>query len=124
MKTWRFTCKQCGACCIKLDGYETTCTTRDVRRWERQGRYDILAWVETWAASQKRLVHDIWINPRTGNPVTRCPWLRKVARTNRYRCLIHDTKPERCRNWCPDSTAHAAEIGCRGWEESTSYHSG
>lgn len=111
----RFICKQCGRCCLHLDGFETTCSPRDISRWERLKRYDILAWVETYTVGTSRSVHEIWIHPRTGDNVLRCPWLRKLPGKNRYVCRIHACKPERCRNWQPDSPRHAREIGCRGF---------
>jgi hypothetical protein len=113
-----FVCKQCGRCCLYLDGFETTCSQRDIARWERNGRYDILAWVETYNFAAGLPVHEIWIHPRTGNNVTRCPWLRKLPGDDRYACRINALKPDRCRNWQPDSVPHAREIGCRGFARS------
>ncbi|MFC1592193.1 hypothetical protein ACFL43_06685 [Thermodesulfobacteriota bacterium] len=110
-----FSCKQCGSCCLNLDGYETTCSAADVRRWERQGRYDILAWVESCETAGGRVIHEVWVNPDSGEPVTRCPWLRKQPRRDRYLCRINDTKPERCRWWTPDSHKHARDVGCQGF---------
>jgi hypothetical protein len=43
-----FNCKQCGQCCINLlDAFTTCATDKDVEMWEREGRDDILEWVDT-----------------------------------------------------------------------------
>lgn len=47
---------------------------------------------------------DLWFRPRdkelpkSGDPeLRRCPFLRKLPKKDKYKCLIHDTKPEVCR---------------------------
>jgi hypothetical protein len=65
--------------------------------WEREGRYDILEWVDTIQLGN-HCVHDIWISPVTHDDVKRCPWLRKLPNQDKYVCRIHDVKPEHCRN--------------------------
>jgi Fe-S-cluster containining protein len=109
-----FQCRQCGQCCIRLSGAFSACATEaDIERWEAAGREDILAWVDPIVLGDGR-VYDIWVNPDTGEDVSRCPWLRKVRGTERYRCRIHDLKPEHCRHY-PRSRRHATETGCPGW---------
>ena len=110
-----FVCRQCGQCCLNLGDAFTTCATdEDVRRWEAAGRYDILAWVDPIAVGGDQYVFDIWVSPRTGEDVNRCPWLRKVRGEDRYVCRIHDLKPDHCRRY-PTSRRHAAETGCPGY---------
>ncbi len=111
-----FTCKQCGNCCTKLDGYNTTCSNRDVRRWEKLGRYDILQWVCSLRVGKNRWEHQVWINSETDMEVERCPFLRKVRGQAKYLCRIHDVKPERCREWGSPTKEFALEIGCKGYE--------
>ncbi len=84
--------------------------------WEKNGRYDILAWVMTLVSKSGRQTHEIWFNPETGDQATRCPWLRKLPKREAYVCRIHDMKPSRCRDWRPGSRSVAAEIGCRGFD--------
>ena len=106
----KFECVQCGHCCLDLsDAFQTSVPDSDLLRWERQNRYDILEWVDTFAG-----LNDIWINPKTGEPVNRCPWLRKRPKKDRYICRIHETKPKHCRNF-PKSKRHAFENGCKGF---------
>lgn len=41
-----FTCRQCGHCCLDLNAFASCASEEDVRRWEQEGRVDILEWVE------------------------------------------------------------------------------
>ncbi|MBW2369293.1 MAG: YkgJ family cysteine cluster protein [Deltaproteobacteria bacterium] len=106
----KFKCVQCGRCCLELpDAYQTSVSDYDVKRWKRENRSDILEWVDSFMG-----LNDIWISPKTGEPVNRCPWLRKLPKKNKYICRIHETKPEHCRNF-PKSKRHALENGCNGF---------
>jgi hypothetical protein len=41
-----FSCKQCGNCCLNLSGAFSTCADeKDIERWEKKERSDILEWV-------------------------------------------------------------------------------
>ncbi len=109
-----FQCRQCGHCCLNLTDAIATCATgEDIRRWEAAGREDILAWVDSIAVGDE-CIYDIWINPETGDDVSRCPWLRKVRGQDRFVCRIHDLKPDHCRAY-PKSRHHAEETGCPGF---------
>jgi hypothetical protein len=38
-----FSCKQCGNCCLNLsDAFSTCADEKDIERWEKMGRSDIL----------------------------------------------------------------------------------
>jgi len=107
----KFDCIQCGHCCLELhDAYQTSVPDSDVLRWEREDRYDILERVDLFAG-----LNDIWISPKSGEPVNRCPWLRKLPKKDKYICRIHETKPEHCRKF-PKSKRHALENGCKGFK--------
>ncbi|MBI5446724.1 MAG: YkgJ family cysteine cluster protein [Deltaproteobacteria bacterium] len=111
----KFRCLQCGHCCRGLgDAFATSADMDDVDRWEREGRFDILEWVDLRLRDVGMM--DLWIDPATGDEATRCPWLRKVPREHRYRCRIHDTKPRHCREY-PKSKKHALMTGCPGFQE-------
>ena len=106
----KFQCVQCGHCCMNLSGaYQTSIPDADVKRWKREHRYDILEWVDTFGG-----LNDIWISPKTGEAVSRCPWLRKLPKKDKYICRIHQTKPAHCRNF-PKSKRHALDSGCQGF---------
>jgi len=111
-----FKCRQCGHCCLALyDAFTTCATDEDVSMWEREGRKDILEWVDPIAICEGEAVYDIWINPITGEDVEKCPWLKKVRGKNKYICRIHDVKPKHCRDY-PRSGKHGEKTGCRGFE--------
>ncbi|MGB9439903.1 MAG: YkgJ family cysteine cluster protein [Desulfobacterales bacterium] len=112
-----FKCKQCGNCCLNLyDAFSTCATEDDIRMWDSNGRDDILEWVDPINVGGDHYVFDIWISPKTGEDVTRCPWLRKLPKQDKYICRIHDVKPEHCRNY-PKSRQHAMKTGCKGLED-------
>jgi len=111
-----FTCKQCGNCCLNLsDAFQTSVSDEEIALWEIEGRYDILEWVNSIHLGEEHYIHDIWINPKTGDDVSRCPRLRKLPKQDKYICRIHDLKPEHCLRY-PKSRKHAEETGCRGFE--------
>lgn len=111
-----FKCIQCGNCCLNLsDAFQTSVSGEDIALWRVKGRFDILDWVDPIPVGDGNYVYDIWINPKTGDDVFRCPWLRKLPKQDKYICRIHDVKPEHCRNY-PRSKKHAEETGCMGFE--------
>ncbi len=111
-----FKCKQCGNCCLNLnDAFQTSVSDEEIALWEIKGRYDILEWVDSIPIGDEHHIHDIWIDPETGDDVDRCPWLRKLPNQDKYICRIQDVKPEHCRNY-PKSKEHAEKTGCRGFE--------
>ena len=98
-----------------LEAYSTCATDEDVKMWEREGRDDILAWVDTIHLGD-HCVHNIWLSPVTRDDVKRCPWLRNLPNQGKYICRIHDVKPEHCRNY-PLSWKHANETDCKGFDD-------
>ena len=110
-----FNCKRCGTCCRFTDAYWTTVDESDIIMWEKAGRWDIIAWVETIELDNGKYINDIWIHPETREEVKRCPWLRKRRGKDEYYCRIHDLKPAHCRDY-PISRHHAKTTGCRGFE--------
>jgi Fe-S-cluster containining protein len=106
----KFKCIQCGHCCLNLSGaYQTSVPDSDMKRWKREQRFDILEWVGPFEG-----MDEIWISPKTGEYVNRCPWLRKLPKKSKYICRIHETKPEHCRNF-PKSKRHALDNDCKGF---------
>ncbi len=106
----KFKCVQCGHCCLDLSGaYQTSVPDTDIKRWKREQRFDILEWVGPFGG-----MDEIWISPKTGEYVNRCPWLRKLPKQKKYICRTHGTKPEHCRNF-PKSKRHALDNCCKGF---------
>jgi len=107
-----FSCKQCGKCCVAFIDTSQGCASEvDVELWEYEERDDILAWVDELPGG----IYDIWIHPKTGDDVSRCPWLRKLPNQDKFVCKINDVKPEVCRNF-PVTRKQAEGIGCKGFD--------
>jgi Fe-S-cluster containining protein len=106
-------CTQCGKCCTNANFMgNLSATAEDVERWEDAGRHDILEWVSIFTDGDERILSgDLWISPRTGEEVGRCPFVRKVRGQERYECTIYDTRPETCRKY-PRGIEHMKSIGC------------
>jgi Fe-S-cluster containining protein len=91
-------CTRCGKCCTNPDYMGTLqATGEDMKRWIREGRDDILAWIYVLTPS----IGDLWISPRTGEDASRCPFVRKDANRPTYRCTIYETRPQVCRDYIP-----------------------
>jgi len=117
----KFHCIQCGSCCRNLsDAYVTSVDKDVINRWRAEKRWDILRWVSIFQSGGETVFGDLWISPNTGDEVTRCPWLRKLPRQDKYKCRIHDTKPAHCKNY-PKSKRHALTTGCRGFGDDSTF---
>ena len=81
--------------------------TKDVRRWQREGRDDILRYVDTVTPE----VHEAWVKPDHKADCTRCPFVRKDRNAPTYTCRIHETRPEPCRDY-PQNYAQMEQDGC------------
>ena len=108
-------CTQCGKCCthpefmggMMADG-------ADVIRWQREGRHDILAWVDILGSDDNPWA-DLWISPDAGDESEVCPFVRKRC-DGKYDCAIYDTRPQVCRDY-PVNKSHMIGIGCEMLEE-------
>ncbi|MFA4876327.1 MAG: YkgJ family cysteine cluster protein [Methanoregula sp.] len=105
-------CEQCGLCC-RIFGPAITPTIPNVYLWIEQERTDILRWYVAFRENGTTVpatslrpgdLEDIVTvemrHPDTGEYVTVCPFLRRVAK-NRYLCGIHLVKPDMCCNYQP-----------------------
>jgi len=108
-----FSCKQCGRCCTALD-YHDQLTEEDVAHWKRLSRADILQWVRTLYRDGHEKAYKIWTIPGTTRLADNCPFLKKIPSANRWECLIHDVKPEICRQY-PLTRKHGIMTGCPGF---------
>jgi len=109
-----FTCQQCGACCgDEITTQWITINSEDVVRWENERRLDILKYVsgqwycpscgENWFGPWSEYGLCKRCNQKTISKedielrfADRCPFLRKIASRDRYRCTIQKTKPSTC----------------------------
>jgi Fe-S-cluster containining protein len=94
-----FTCKRCGTCCTNY--IKLFATKDDIYRWKKKGRDDILNRVRIrYDHTGAIIAGDIWFNPRMGEKIIkRCPFLRKIRKTDKYACLIYETRPEICKRY-------------------------
>ena len=83
-------CNQCGKCCLRYGAQSLAITREEIERWEIE-RPDIFAYV-----SENR----IWFDPKSGEPLERCPWL--VGTSPPYTCSIYLDRPEDCRSYPAD----------------------
>lgn len=99
-----FKCKRCGFCCLTI--IEFNVTKEDIYRWWREGRTDILFYVDFIYLEDGRLVSGREykgekikkdrVSEFYCNGKERCPFVIKVRNKDIYECLIQDTKPEYC----------------------------
>ena len=97
MSIEKFKCEWCGNCCLEC-GAELYACPPDIERWRREDRKDILRFVDIYEFDGVLAGGDLWIK-QTGEELDRCPFLRKLPKQNKYKCLIHNTKPAVCKNF-------------------------
>jgi len=108
-------CTNCGKCCTN-ESYMLTlsATQEDVERWQAEGREDILRFVSVLGPFGYLLpgpaYADLWIDERTGNERSRCPFVRKVRGQPRYLCTIYETRPQVCRDYQPWAPGNLCEV--------------
>lgn len=94
-------CNQCGKCCIHYGDGALSASHSDIESWELF-RPDIAEYVRG---------DEIWFDPRSGEPLQRCPWLQQDASTHKYTCDIYLDRPEDCRHY-PVSIADMVKDDC------------
>lgn len=89
-------CNQCGKCCLKYSNGSglRSASLEDVSTWMKYAP-EVLEYAPA-------PLFDLWISPVTGEEMLRCPWLRKLPRKNKYKCRIHEVKPDVCFNYPVD----------------------
>jgi Fe-S-cluster containining protein len=144
-----FRCLRCGRCWIEA-GPTLHVAQNDVERWKAERRKDILSklWLNQlvcrecdieWPPWEGKKCPECgkhptdavyyWLDPRSpmtvfsqllANP--RCPFLRKVRKKDEYLCIIHETKPDICRDFpeleeskVTDNEEECIEWGCKGY---------
>ncbi len=80
-------CNQCGKCCIKYSNGGLSASQSEIELWEIF-KPDIYQYVSNGK---------IWVDPKTGEQIECCPWLRKESSQEKYACDIYDDRPEDCR---------------------------
>lgn len=141
----QFQCLRCGRCCL-VAGEILHVSQSDVDRWRKANRIDILdkLWLNSflcercgisWPAWQGENYPECgkhsdkgdyyWLDQRRPRDFfsqqmagPRCPFLKKTREKDEYSCLIHDNKPEICRNFpqLVENEVTENEIECIEWK--------
>lgn len=82
-------CNQCGKCCIKYSNGGLSASTSEIELWD-VFRPKIRAYVRD---------EKIWMDPKSGEQLELCPWLRKAPNQDLYTCDIYYDRPEDCRSY-------------------------
>lgn len=80
-------CNQCGKCCIKYSNGGLSASQSEIELWEIF-KPDIHQYVSNGK---------IWVDPKTGEQIERCPWLRKEPNQEKYTCDIYYDRPDDCK---------------------------
>jgi len=97
-------CTQCGKCCIKYSNGDLAASDSDIEMWELF-RPHIAEYVRDGK---------IWMDPKTGQQIELCPWLRKEQKAPNqviYTCDIYFDRPEDCRHY-PTTIAEMVRDEC------------
>lgn len=99
-------CTQCGKCCLLYSDGGLSASAEEVEAWETFNPA-----IASYVVGGK-----IWMDPDTGEQLTRCPWLELLPAdsTNgpdKYGCRIYQDRPEDCRHY-PVSIADMVRDGC------------
>jgi Fe-S-cluster containining protein len=99
-------CTQCGKCCLLYSDGGLSASAEEIEAWE------------TFNPAIAEYVVDgkIWMDPDTGEQLTRCPWLQLLPAdttngSDKYGCSIYQDRPEDCRHY-PTSIAEMVRDGC------------
>lgn len=84
MPPGRFVCKRCGHCCTELNNaFQGTMTHEEYEEMLAVAPNNIS--ISEWVSFIEFVsLVDYWINPKTGDEVDRCPWLR-FHKAERYK---------------------------------------
>lgn len=99
-------CTQCGKCCLLYSDGGLSAGAEELEAWE----------IFNPAITEYVVEGRIWMDPDTGEQLTRCPWLELLPAGSRngpdkYGCRIYQDRPEDCRHY-PGSIAEMLRDGC------------
>lgn len=85
-------CNGCGRCCENAGNGGISATREDLEHWETY-RPDIAQYADGMR---------IWVDPKTGMYLSRCPFLSYSSDGKRSSCQIYHDRPEDCRHYPVD----------------------
>ncbi|WJG10881.1 YkgJ family cysteine cluster protein [Aliiglaciecola sp. LCG003] len=99
-------CNQCGKCCVKYSDGGLSVTEQEIDMWVLF-RPDIVDYVKNGK---------IWHQPKSGEAITLCPWLRIDAKSKLYTCDIYFDRPDDCKYY-PVTIAQMVDDECEMLED-------
>ncbi len=100
-------CNSCGKCCLKYGGGRLSASQDEILWWQ-QARPSIAQYVKD---------DQIWVDPKSGALLDRCPWLEHDVRAQSYSCAIYHDRPEECRQY-PTEITEMVQDDCEMIESS------
>ncbi|MEH6588973.1 MAG: YkgJ family cysteine cluster protein [Halioglobus sp.] len=105
-------CNQCGKCCLQYSDGGLSATAEEIESWE----------IFNPAIAEYVVGGEIWMDPVSGEQLTRCPWLELLpgdtgAGSVKYGCRIYHNRPQDCRHY-PVSIADMVRDDCEMIEAS------
>jgi len=99
-------CNQCGKCCLAYSDGGLSASAEEIENWE----------LFNPAIAQYVANGNIWMDPVSGEQLTRCPWLQVLPEHSqsgaaKYGCRIYWDRPQDCRHY-PVSIADMVRDGC------------
>ncbi|MCX2980620.1 YkgJ family cysteine cluster protein [Halieaceae bacterium IMCC14734] len=99
-------CNQCGKCCLQYSDGGLSATAEEIESWE----------IFNPAIADYVVNGQIWMDPTTGEQLTRCPWLEELSPSSgstaiKYGCRIYHNRPQDCRHY-PVSIADMVRDDC------------
>jgi Fe-S-cluster containining protein len=108
-----FSCLRCGRCCSNFgDSFRGRVAVEEVDWWRGLG----LDWLLRFVREERRPGYSFfraWVNPRNGEYLPRCPWLKPARGPEPALCRIHAARPLKCRAF-PLTLDHAERAACPG----------
>jgi Fe-S-cluster containining protein len=103
LKVFEFKCQRCGNCCKNISETSFHLTPEEVEKWKNVivksnfGTRPAIDFVSVFSSGYG----DIFISPITRDELIRCPFLRKLPKQNKYKCLIYDSpiRPQVCKDF-------------------------
>jgi len=103
-------CNQCGKCCLQYSDGGLSATAEEIESWE----------IFNPAIAEYVVDGKIWMDPVTGEQLTRCPWLEVLPESPdsgsiKYGCRIYHDRPQDCSHY-PVSIPDMVRDGCEMME--------
>ncbi len=99
-------CNSCGKCCIKYSNGALSATSQEIELWEVFNP-EIAEYVNQG---------EIWVEPKTKQLLTLCPFLKQETPESPYTCDIYLDRPDDCKYY-PSNVQEMILDGCEMIED-------